>query len=86
MDVPWEARAQSSASVAGGAALLACAVPATVRGHVAVTAWLKDGEPLAPIAAEAGAYSNRYNRSKNVAGACEVQGAASGLCVCMYVF
>lgn len=59
MDVQWEAHAQASSSVAGGAALLACIVPTTVRAHVTVTAWLKDGEPLAPIAAEAGTYTNK---------------------------
>lgn len=61
MDVAWEARAQASPSVAGGAALLACVAPAGARAHVAVTAWLKDGEPLAPIAAEAGWYTVNWN-------------------------
>lgn len=62
MDVEWEAHAQASTSVAGGAALLSCVVPGTVRAHVAVTAWLKDGEPLAPIAAEAGRYTKNWKR------------------------
>ncbi|XP_052750182.1 cell adhesion molecule Dscam2-like [Galleria mellonella] len=54
MDAPWEVRVQSSHGVAGGAALLTCAVPATVRSHVTVTRWFKDGAVLAPMAAEAG--------------------------------
>ncbi|XP_075984284.1 cell adhesion molecule Dscam2-like isoform X2 [Anticarsia gemmatalis] len=54
MDVPWEVRVQSSHGVAGGAALLTCTVPATVRHHITVTRWFKDGGVLAPLAAEAG--------------------------------
>lgn len=58
MDVEWDARAQAMTSMAGGAALLTCVLPSTVRAHVAVTAWLKDGEPLVPMAAEAGRFTN----------------------------
>lgn len=54
MDVSWEVRVQSSHGVAGGAALLTCSVPAIVRSHVTVTRWFKDGNVLAPLAAEAG--------------------------------
>lgn len=56
MDVPWEVRVQSSHGVAGGAALLTCSVPSTVRHHMTVTRWFKDGGVLAPLAAEAGTY------------------------------
>ncbi|KAF9420368.1 hypothetical protein HW555_003429 [Spodoptera exigua] len=54
MDVAWDVRVQSSHGVAGGAALLTCTVPSIVKNHVTVSRWFKDGNVLAPLAAEAG--------------------------------
>ncbi|XP_022821445.1 Down syndrome cell adhesion molecule-like protein Dscam2 [Spodoptera litura] len=54
MDVSWDVRVQSSHGVAGGAALLTCTVPSIVKNHVTVSRWFKDGNVLAPLAAEAG--------------------------------
>ncbi|CAK1602580.1 unnamed protein product [Parnassius mnemosyne] len=54
MDVPWEVRIQPTHGVAGGAALLTCAPTSSVKTHIVVTRWFKDGVGLAPMATDAG--------------------------------
>ncbi|XP_052738064.1 cell adhesion molecule Dscam2-like [Bicyclus anynana] len=56
MDVPWDVRVQPTHGVSGGAALMTCAAPPTVRAHVTVTRWFKDGAVLAPLVGDAGGH------------------------------
>ncbi|XP_045772179.1 Down syndrome cell adhesion molecule-like protein Dscam2 isoform X1 [Maniola jurtina] len=56
MDVPWDVRVQPTHGVSGGAALMSCAATASVRAHVTVTRWFKDGAVLAPMLADAGGH------------------------------
>ncbi|GBO99022.1 hypothetical protein EVAR_386_1 [Eumeta japonica] len=61
MDVPWEPEVRPSQAVSGGAAVLACWVPAPVRPHIAVTRWYKDGNVLMPLASETGIAVGKYS-------------------------
>ncbi|XP_068626569.1 cell adhesion molecule Dscam2-like [Battus philenor] len=54
MDVAWDVRIQPTHGVAGGAALLTCAPTASVKAHMVVTRWFKDGVVLAPMASDSG--------------------------------
>ncbi|VVC95273.1 unnamed protein product [Leptidea sinapis] len=50
MDVSWQVAVSNTPGVAGGAALLTCAVsPTAARAHVSVTGWLKDGAHITPL-------------------------------------
>ncbi|XP_072938506.1 cell adhesion molecule Dscam2-like [Epargyreus clarus] len=90
MDVPWEVRVQPTHGVAGGTALLTCAASASVRSHVSVTRWFRDGAVLSPMSGDAG---GRYMiggsrgdilvikeaRSEDTSGySCEAQHALTG--------
>ncbi|CAG9581983.1 unnamed protein product [Danaus chrysippus] len=56
MDVPWEVQVQPTHGVSGGAALMTCAPSASVRAHVTVTRWIKDGAVLPPVPEAGGGY------------------------------
>ncbi|CAG5008727.1 unnamed protein product [Parnassius apollo] len=54
MDVPWVVEIKPTHGVAGSAALLTCAPTSSVKTHIVVTRWFKDGVGLAPMATDAG--------------------------------
>ncbi|XP_038220869.1 Down syndrome cell adhesion molecule-like protein Dscam2 [Zerene cesonia] len=56
MDVAWEVRAQPTHGVAGGVALLSCTAPPSVRPHVTVTNWYRDGAVLSSIDEDTGPF------------------------------